>query len=504
MSRMSARSMVAAAAMTAMIALLAGGAVGDAGAQGVGVPPDPPPSETSTTTTTSPPPDDSTTTAPVPGGDPGATSPSTTPTDPAATTDSTGADAPNYQNDDDLVGKGFYSRQGAFDPASKQGLPQNVARARVEQRAAAARSARAESDLAQARQAVDSLQAELAQLEAGQRQAIEDAAAAKSAFVETAVSAYMHGRESESFALLDSANPTEYARRTELLSAVLDRDSRVAADYQQKRDALTEELQQRVDAVDGTNRAYYTAAVDALTATTVGQAADWQLRTFENNSRVWVPGFTFPVNGPVQFVDSFGYPRLVGTGQQHWHEGTDVMAAPGTPMVAVEDGVVTKVGESSLGGLSLKITGASGYWFYYAHLSGFAPDLVEGMPIAAGTLVGFVGDTGDAKGGATHLHFEVHQPDGKPLDPFGLLKTAWQARQQQLALGGADPITGSSMFGTRDPGTSGGFPRFLDGRPVFADPARQPAFDPLAPPPTAPSTMPSTMFSTAARSSPGR
>ena len=49
-----------------------------------------------------------------------------------------------------------------------------------------------------------------------------------------------------------------------------------------------------------------------------------------------------------------------------------------------------------------------------------------------GTLIGFVGNTGDAAGGPTHLHFEIHHPDGKVLDSFGLLKTAWPARQEQL------------------------------------------------------------------------
>ena len=407
-------------------------------------------------------------------------------TDPTASTDttvatgSTGADAPQYQNDDDLVGRGFYAGQGAFDPASKLAVPQDVSRARSELARAERHQREAETVLADTQQQAAALQTELAQLEAGQQQAIADAAKAKAAFADRAVQAYMQGRESESYALLDSGSPIEYARRTQLLSAVLDADVNTAADYQQRRDALSSDLQSRLDAVDTLNRQVAQAQADAATATLVAQAADAQARTFANGSQLWVPGFVFPVAGPVEFVDSFGYPRLVGTGQQHWHEGCDVMSPMGTPLVAVEDGTVTKVGANSLGGLSLKITGVSGYWYYYAHLSAFAPGLVEGAPILAGTLVGYVGNTGDAAGGPTHLHFEAHRPDGKVLDSFGLLKTAWQDRQAQLLLGGVDPVSPPDPATHPDPGTIGGFPRFPDGRPVYADPAQQPVVDPNA------------------------
>ena len=131
------------------------------------------------------------------------------------------------------------------------------------------------------------------------------------------------------------------------------------------------------------------------TATQVDQAAEWQLESFENHSHVWVPGFVFPVAGPTRFVDSFGDARLVGTSEQHWHEGCDVMAATGTPLVAVEDGVLTSYGGSDpLGGLSVFLKGASGYTYYYAHLSAFAPGLSQGDTVTAGQVVGFVGSTG--------------------------------------------------------------------------------------------------------------
>jgi murein DD-endopeptidase MepM/ murein hydrolase activator NlpD len=399
-------------------------------------------------------------------------------TDSVSTTTATGpAAAPQNQNDDDLVGRGFYTGQAPFDPAAKNALPADVQRAQRELGAARQRQQDADAALAAVQHQVDDLHAQLAELADGQRQAVEDTARARSAFVDRAVTAYMHGRESESFAILQSDTPIEYARRTQLLGAVLDSDIAVATDYQRRRDALDADLQTQTDRLDDLTRQAADAQLVAATDAAVASAAEWQLRAFQDGSRLWVPGFVFPVEGPVQFVDSFGYPREVGTGQQHWHEGCDVMADRGTPLVAVEDGVVTSVGENLLGGQSVKITGASGYWYYYAHLSAFAPDLVEGMPVTAGTVIGFVGNTGDAAGGPTHVHFEAHQPDGQVLDSFGLLKAAWQARQDQLDLGGTDPVHPPDPASHPDPGTPGGFPRFPDGRPVYADPARQPAAD---------------------------
>ncbi len=423
----------------------------------------PPPTEPSTTTTTTTPSDPST----VPSSDP-----TTESTDTTLAPDGL---PPSLENDDDLIGRGFYANQGAFDPASKAGLPSEVARAQSEQHKSDVELGAAAAELAAAQADVADIQATLATLEAGQQQAVKEAADAKELFEQRAVAAYMGGRESESFALLASASPNEYANRNVMLSVVLDRDVAAAADYGNKRDALTSELQATLDRVDEADRRLQDAQAVQFAAMLVSQAADWQLRTAKNNSHVFIPGYVFPVAGPVQFGDSFGYPRLLGTGQQHWHEGCDVMSPMGTPLVAAEDGVVTKVGENSLGGLSLKITGTSGYWHYYAHLSAFAAGLTQGQTIKAGTLVGYVGNTGDAAGGPTHLHYEIHQPDGKVLDSFGLLETAWQARQEQLQLGGTSPITPPDF--AADPGGIGGFPRYADGRPIYTTPEGQATAD---------------------------
>jgi murein DD-endopeptidase MepM/ murein hydrolase activator NlpD len=113
----------------------------------------------------------------------------------------------------------------------------------------------------------------------------------------------------------------------------------------------------------------------------------------------------FPVAGVASFVDDWWYPRSALP--FHLHQGTDIFAAAGTPVRAPADGTL-KLTNGGLGGLSAYVTQPDGTYFYMAHLSGFAPDKAEGQQVKVGDVVGFVGNTGDAAGGATHLHFEIH------------------------------------------------------------------------------------------------
>jgi len=121
-----------------------------------------------------------------------------------------------------------------------------------------------------------------------------------------------------------------------------------------------------------------------------------------------------PVKGLVVFTDDFG--ELRGGGP---HPGIDMAAVPETPVVAVTDGVWRHdVGGD--GGNGAWLTGTDGFSYYYAHFSHYS-DAPEGI-VAAGTVIGFVGMTGNATG--PHLHFEIHPgtPGAKPpVDPFATL-----------------------------------------------------------------------------------
>jgi peptidoglycan LD-endopeptidase LytH len=68
------------------------------------------------------------------------------------------------------------------------------------------------------------------------------------------------------------------------------------------------------------------------------------------------------------------------------------------------------------------VKGESGTYYYYAHLAAFADGMHEGKVVDAGDLVGYVGDTGNAKGGAPHLHFEIRPGGGAPVNPYPLLQ----------------------------------------------------------------------------------
>ncbi|NBT36744.1 MAG: M23 family metallopeptidase, partial [Actinobacteria bacterium] len=93
----------------------------------------------------------------------------------------------------------------------------------------------------------------------------------------------------------------------------------------------------------------------------------------------------------------------------------------GLALYAVVDGVITKtyVGAAN-GGTALRLTAPDGTYFYYAHLDSFAPGIAAGVPVRAGQIVGFSGDTGNA--GTPHLHFEVHPRGGAAVNPYPILK----------------------------------------------------------------------------------
>ncbi len=116
----------------------------------------------------------------------------------------------------------------------------------------------------------------------------------------------------------------------------------------------------------------------------------------------------FPVAGDCEYIDSWGFPRSGG----RRHKGTDIMAAAGTPVVALKDGMVTS-GSSSLGGITLWLETDDGTRYYYAHLQSIE---VGSGRVVAGQVIGYVGSTGNASASAPHLHFEIHRPEA--VNPY--------------------------------------------------------------------------------------
>ena len=120
--------------------------------------------------------------------------------------------------------------------------------------------------------------------------------------------------------------------------------------------------------------------------------------------RLGLPRHVFPVAGPASFGDSYGAARS----DVSWHHGDDIFAPLGTPVVAVADGTLNRVGWERLGGWRLWVRDRLANEFYYAHLSGYTAAALRGRRVRAGQVLGYVGDTGDAFGTPFHLHFEIH------------------------------------------------------------------------------------------------
>lgn len=114
----------------------------------------------------------------------------------------------------------------------------------------------------------------------------------------------------------------------------------------------------------------------------------------------------FPVAGFSWFTDDWMFPRYVPT--PHLHEGTDIFAESGTPIVASGPGHVAALNQTPVGGIVAWVVGDDGNTFYYAHLLAYADGLQAGQRVDAGTVIGYVGNSGNAITTSPHLHFEIH------------------------------------------------------------------------------------------------
>ena len=115
-------------------------------------------------------------------------------------------------------------------------------------------------------------------------------------------------------------------------------------------------------------------------------------------------------------VDTWGGARSQG----RKHEGIDIFAPRGTPIQATTQGIVSKVGEDALGGRVVMIVGPGGAAHYYAHLEGYA-DIAPNDWVNSGDIIGYVGDSGNAKGTPTHVHYGIYI-NGSAVNPYPLLQ----------------------------------------------------------------------------------
>lgn len=153
-----------------------------------------------------------------------------------------------------------------------------------------------------------------------------------------------------------------------------------------------------------------------------------------------VRDIVFPVAGPNTYSDTFGACR---SGCNRGHEGTDIMAAKLTELVAARDATVTWLKDTATadgsGGNYLMLRDAQGWEYWYIHINNdspgtddganpkewiFGPGIEQGATVEAGQLVGYAGDSGNAENSGSHLHFEIHKPDGSVINPYKSLQAA--------------------------------------------------------------------------------
>lgn len=148
-------------------------------------------------------------------------------------------------------------------------------------------------------------------------------------------------------------------------------------------------------------------------------------------------GLQMPVVGvrPFELANSWGVAR---DGGKRKHKGIDIFAPKGTAIVAVADGIISYLGEQPKGGNCLWLTTEDGASFYYAHLDRWATGLYEGMEVHSGELLGYVGNTGNAKYTPSHLHFAVNEND-EMVNPYPILTRASIVQRARVAVesGGA-------------------------------------------------------------------
>lgn len=162
-------------------------------------------------------------------------------------------------------------------------------------------------------------------------------------------------------------------------------------------------------------------------------------------ARVLAP---FPVVGPARYGDDFGAVRRGPGLLARSHQGTDVFAERGTPVIASAAGSVSNlVTNDERTGTGLRLTATDGTFFFYAHLDRFAAGLANGTTVAKGQVLGFVGSTGDAAPTEPHLHFEIHPKGGAAVDPVPYLDRWLAEASATAALLAAAPAGSASADG---------------------------------------------------------
>jgi murein DD-endopeptidase MepM/ murein hydrolase activator NlpD len=279
----------------------------------------------------------------------------------------------------------------------------------------------------------DTLRQRLSEIDIQTRELTAKRARLRGRVIHTANILYKSGHIEMLEVLISSRNVMELSNRAEMLAALSQKDNAAVFEYtrtQAQLESLSKELADKQEELADTRLAL-DDEVDRLQGAFAEVSSEYkdllaQIRAQQQQqltsaapagAPVSVPipkgDMTCPVAGPHSFVDSWGAPRSGG----RTHEGTDIMADYGTPVVAVVSGAITYAGYGSSSGNWLILSGSDGNTYWYMH---HQRNIVTSGQVSVGQLIAEVGDTGNATG-IPHLHFEYHPGGGGPVNPYPLL-----------------------------------------------------------------------------------
>jgi murein DD-endopeptidase MepM/ murein hydrolase activator NlpD len=322
---------------------------------------------------------------------------------------------------------------GAYAQDAQRVIQRQLSVAQVEARELESAYDTAKAELMLAQADLEQLERSLGGLAADDRAAVRLVEVSRRRFEARAADAVTRGDPLHILAAAVADDPNKIVAADVLLTAVLDADHAALAEYLAAKEDVDIELVRTAERLVAARSRLEAAREQLFEARRANVVAQYDLAVLAAGSDIVIRGFVFPVGEPYSFGDSFGAPRMMGTEYEHAHQGTDILAPTGTPLFAAERGLVARMGVDVLGGTKLWIKGESGTYYYYAHLSAFAEGIHDGQLVEPGEIVGYVGDTGNARGGPPHLHFQVHPHGGAAVNPYPLLKVVSDLERQAKA-----------------------------------------------------------------------
>jgi peptidoglycan LD-endopeptidase LytH len=276
---------------------------------------------------------------------------------------------------------------------------------------------------------VEAAKAELDELEQQELELEARAAELEERLSDRAREAFKHGATAGFEALLSAEGPDAAIERagffavvqqretagleeTVAVTTALDRTRTLAEQRRASLEALTQELVQLQEQLEG-------RLDDAQAEVRRLELQAKRQREIANGSQQGI--YSCPMDPAItHFIDSWGFPRSGGRS----HKGTDVMGPMGAEVYAFTSGTISRHSNSALGGISLYLRGDDGSTYFYTHLQGYAPKGAVGTRVEAGDHIAYNGDTGNARGGPPHIHFERHPGGGAAVNPYPYLAAA--------------------------------------------------------------------------------